>query len=195
MTLPTRQTELTLWSLSERGTSFLWVSYDYHSNSLERDRTWAHTSNTNTYNIVQNIYWWGNRGHVWVGLQCVCILYIKKKRQHLIFKQSINKLTYWENDLRVGICVLPCHELLRGLPFSQMSEMCLASGILSLHEWDRPLDLHTHTHTDGMDRKWSVQRHSSKLLQITKCCSAPAALVETKETLKPSQQMATLWAM
>lgn len=37
--------------------------------------------------------------------------------------------------------VLPCHELLRGLPFSQMSVMCLASGILSLHEWDRPLDL------------------------------------------------------
>lgn len=43
-----------------------------------------------------------------------------------------------------GICVSPCHELLLGRPFSQMSEMCLASGILSLHEWDRPLDLHTH---------------------------------------------------
>lgn len=35
----------------------------------------------------------------------------------------------------------PCHELLLGRPFSQMSVMCLASGILSLHEWDRPLDL------------------------------------------------------
>lgn len=35
----------------------------------------------------------------------------------------------------------PCHELLLGRPFSQMSEMCLASGILSLQECDRPLDL------------------------------------------------------
>lgn len=35
----------------------------------------------------------------------------------------------------------PCHELLLGRPFSQISAMCLASGILSLQEWDRPLDL------------------------------------------------------
>lgn len=35
----------------------------------------------------------------------------------------------------------PCHELLLGRPFSQMSEIFLASGILSLHEWDSPLDL------------------------------------------------------
>lgn len=41
------------------------------------------------------------------------------------------------------VCSLPCHELLLGRPFSQISEMCLASGILSLHEWDSPLDLHT----------------------------------------------------
>ncbi len=41
------------------------------------------------------------------------------------------------------MCALPCHELLLGRPFSQTSEMCLASGILSLQEWDRPLDLQT----------------------------------------------------
>lgn len=50
------------------------------------------------------------------------------------------------SEIQSRICVLPCHELLLGRPFSQMSEMCLASGILSLHEWDRPLDLHTHTY-------------------------------------------------
>lgn len=30
--------------------------------------------------------------------------------------------------------MLPCQELLRGLPFSQMSEICFVSGILSLQE-------------------------------------------------------------
>lgn len=30
--------------------------------------------------------------------------------------------------------ILPCQELLLGLPFSQMSEICFVSGILSLHE-------------------------------------------------------------
>lgn len=36
---------------------------------------------------------------------------------------------------------LPCQELLRGRPFSQMSEICFVSGILSLQEWESPLDL------------------------------------------------------
>lgn len=35
-------------------------------------------------------------------------------------------------DVLMG--ALPCHELLLGRPFSQTSEMCLASGILSLQE-------------------------------------------------------------
>lgn len=35
--------------------------------------------------------------------------------------------------LRVPV-MFPCHELLLGRPFSQTSEMCLASGILSLQE-------------------------------------------------------------
>lgn len=48
-------------------------------------------------------------------------------------------------------CMLPCHELLLGRPFSQISEMCLASGILSLQEWDKPLDLQC---------KAETQRHS-----------------------------------
>lgn len=73
---------------------------------------------------------------------CLFVIY-QGRRQHLIFNQTTNQWTNWE------MCVLPCHELLLGLPFSQMSEMCLASGILSLHEWDRPLDLYTHTHTHG----------------------------------------------
>lgn len=36
---------------------------------------------------------------------------------------------------------IPCQELLRGRPFSQMSEICFVSGILSLQEWESPFDL------------------------------------------------------
>lgn len=82
-----------------------------------------------------------------------------------------------EIQLLPGICALPCHELLLGRPFSQMSEMCLASGILSLHEWDRPFDLHTHT------QHWQNIISTISSFEAPTCCPAPVALVESRQRL------------
>lgn len=79
-----------------------------------------------------------------------------------------------EIQLLPGICALPCHELLLGRPFSQMSEMCLASGILSLHEWDRPFDLHTHAALTEY-YQYNIILRSSYMLSCSCCFSGVEA--------------------
>lgn len=79
---------------------------------------------------------WASYGYLWCFLQW-------QRRQTCDMNATINLMQALSFRADAFMDVLPCHELLLGRPFSQTSEMCLASGILSLQEWDRPLDLQT----------------------------------------------------
>lgn len=167
------------------GTSFLSVSCGYCSDFLQRNET-KYTLNINMYTYMLFFYWrrgplfsasenlceydWKCAslrrmlahflalGHLFPNLirmrwfcnnRC-CYVSQNKKHQFFFKRYGLTKkflLLHW----------LPCHELLLGRPFSQMSEMCLASGILSLQECDRPLDLHT------IDRLLWVKQHAARL--------------------------------
>lgn len=101
---------------------------------------------------------------LWVSYDC---------RSDFLMKQHTVSCIHRRVELHVATedLALPCQELLLGRPFSQMSEICLASGILSLHEWDNPLDLRMCTVRTIMA--------TPKTRTVIKCCGA--AVVDWSE--------------
>lgn len=80
--------------------------------------------------------------------KCPLLCWEKNERAYIkepIFTTKNHKTQNLGSANRCASCSechpIPCQELLRGRPFSQMSEICFVSGILSLQEWESPFDL------------------------------------------------------